>query len=406
MDSPDKPKIWETTKEPNLLRNVKSGRYYARFKISGKPKWINLDTNVWTVAVVRISDERGKIVRTRQTQDNVAAGVATMGELADILRERIKESASLTPGTKKRYAEQIDALEGTWTGFRNARPDRVTRGAVLAWRDRVRKVGTGFVPPGAKGRSKLIDGSSPAGINKMIDRIRHMIDVAVERGQLPANPLQGRGVKLRVTPRKAQLPDAAKLEDVFRKIESRGAGRPLYCAELCRGLAYTGLRLAEAVGDAETGAVGLVWGDIDFGRGIVHVNGTKSVAANREVPLIPAARALFEAIRDRRLTSLRENAGREDVQLDPKSNVFVVGEASKALARACSECGVGKLTHHDLRDAFATTCIEAGVDIPTVAAWCGHADGGALLMRTYTHHRRAHSLAQAARVKFGAAAAA
>ena len=59
-----------------------------------------------------------------------------------------------------------------------------------------------------------------------------------------------------------------------------------------------------------------------------------------------------------------------------------------------------RLTHHDLRDAFATLAIEAGVDIPTVAAWLGHADGGALLMKVYTHHRRAHSVAQAAKVKF------
>jgi integrase len=58
------------------------------------------------------------------------------------------------------------------------------------------------------------------------------------------------------------------------------------------------------------------------------------------------------------------------------------------------------LTHHDLRDAFATLSIEAGVDVPTVAAWLGHADGGALLMKTYAHHRRAHSLAQAAKVTF------
>jgi integrase len=67
---------------------------------------------------------------------------------------------------------------------------------------------------------------------------------------------------------------------------------------------------------------------------------------------------------------------------------------------ACRKLGVEALNHHDLRDAFATAAIEAGVDIPTVAAWLGHADGGALLMRVYAHHRRPHSLAQAAKVQF------
>ena len=58
-------------------------------------------------------------------------------------------------------------------------------------------------------------------------------------------------------------------------------------------------------------------------------------------------------------------------------------------------------THHDFRHFFVTTCIEAGVDIPTVAKWVGHRDGGALLMRTYTHVRDAHSARMAFKVKFG-----
>jgi len=39
---------------------------------------------------------------------------------------------------------------------------------------------------------------------------------------------------------------------------------------------------------------------------------------------------------------------------------------------------MARITHHDLRHLFATTCIEAGVDIPTVSRWLGHQDGGAL----------------------------
>jgi hypothetical protein len=69
--------------------------------------------------------------------------------------------------------------------------------------------------------------------------------------------------------------------------------------------------------------------------------------------------------------------------VDPKGKVLAVGEARKSLARACEELGVERLTHHDLRDAFATSAIEAGVDIPTVAAWLGHAYGGALLICVY-----------------------
>jgi integrase len=60
-----------------------------------------------------------------------------------------------------------------------------------------------------------------------------------------------------------------------------------------------------------------------------------------------------------------------------------------------------RITHHDFRHIFATTCIESGVDIPTVAGWLGHNDGGVLAMKTYGHLRPDHSQAAAQKVQFG-----
>jgi integrase len=58
------------------------------------------------------------------------------------------------------------------------------------------------------------------------------------------------------------------------------------------------------------------------------------------------------------------------------------------------------VTHHDFRHLFATTCIESGIDIPTVSRWLGHKDGGALAMKTYGHLRREHAMEQAKKVRF------
>jgi hypothetical protein len=41
-----------------------------------------------------------------------------------------------------------------------------------------------------------------------------------------------------------------------------------------------------------------------------------------------------------------------------------------------------------------------GVDIPTVAHWLGHSDGGALAMKVYGHLRREHSASMAQKVTF------
>lgn len=387
---------WETVGQ-NLLRNQESGRYYVRFKIASKrEKWISLRTDRRSVAEARLTAKRVELAGSRRAAERVEAGVSTMGELGRIYREQLESDPSIGEKTRRRYLQLCSALFKTWPELEGMKPERLTRGAVVAWRDRLRRDGTGFVAPGARGRGRS-DGSSPAGINKTIDVLRRIVELAVERGQMVASPLSGRGIKLPVKARKPRLPAADLVERVFQQIESRGEGRPRDCAELCRLLAYTGLRLGEAAGDSLNGSPGLRWRDVDFVRGVLRVNGTKTDSSCRDVPMIPAARALLERMRDRRLEALRELYG-SGATLDSEDRVLFVGEAQKALDRACREVGADRLTHHDLRDVFATLCLEKGVDVPTVARWLGHADGGSLLMKTYAHLRDAHSLEMAARV--------
>jgi hypothetical protein len=76
--------MWETTREPNLLRNRASGRYYGRFTISSKQKWLNLNTDIWTVAKLRLADGREMLECIRQTVANVSSAEAVVGELTTI----------------------------------------------------------------------------------------------------------------------------------------------------------------------------------------------------------------------------------------------------------------------------------------------------------------------------------
>ncbi|MGH7989335.1 MAG: tyrosine-type recombinase/integrase, partial [Limisphaerales bacterium] len=80
--------------------------------------------------------------------------------------------------------------------------------------------------------------------------------------------------------------------------------------------------------------------------------------------------------------------------------IIKIKSARRSLQRACKKLAVKQFSHHDFRHYFATTCIEEGVDIPTVSRWLGHADGGALAMQRYGHLRREHSLAMMQRVSF------
>jgi integrase len=88
------------------------------------------------------------------------------------------------------------------------------------------------------------------------------------------------------------------------------------------------------------------------------------------------------------------------VKPNRKGYLLKLTEYRKALASACAKAGVPRMGHHDLRHLFITRAIEAEIPVPTVARWCGHKDGGGLIMKTYAHLLDAHSKAMAERMKF------
>ena len=101
-------------------------------------------------------------------------------------------------------------------------------------------------------------------------------------------------------------------------------------------------------------------------------------------------------------SALRDLLTRLKNEKKPKACDFVsaIKDAKKSLASACRKLGLSHFTHHDLRHFFATTCIESGVDIPTISRWLGHKDGGALAMKVYGHLRQEHSFEMSKRVSF------
>jgi integrase len=171
-----------------------------------------------------------------------------------------------------------------------------------------------------------------------------------------------------------ELPSASQFRAIVTQVRKSRARWGEAAADFIEGLAYSGMRKEEAAM--------LKWSDVNLERGIVVIRGTKTETSSRTIPLIPAMRDLLSRV-DR-----------------DGSKIFKANSALTSLAKACDSVGIKKLTHHDLRHLFATTCIESGVDIPTVSRWLGHADGGALAMKTYGHLRPTHSSEAAAKVQF------
>lgn len=150
-------------------------------------------------------------------------------------------------------------------------------------------------------------------------------------------------------------------------------------ADLIEFLAYSGAR----IGEAHAGT----WKDVRFDTGEIWLHGKKSEASDRIIPMPKALRLFLERLK-------------EDTAPKLSDPIIKIKSAKRSLQRACKKLGLKRFSHHDFRHYFATTCIEEGVDIPTVSRWLGHSDGGALAMQRYGHLRREHSLAMMQRVSF------
>lgn len=387
---------WERTPVQNLLRNGASGRYYARWTISGKQKWVNLKTDLFTIAKIRLNEESGKIEALRQSAANVIAGAGTIGDLMAVYEERTKANPDLAPSSITSRLVALKKVSKTWPNIERLKPSQISAAAVMDWATRFKGQGTAFVPPGAK---TTITGNSATSVNRAIDTLRRILDIAVERGAIHTNPVavrpsEGR-LKKKVTRKDLILPSTADVARLFAAMENNGArgGWGLEAADFCRFMMTSGARVGEVKH--------VSWSCVDWDSKQLHIRGEKSETSNRLVPLNPELEALLRKIQERRKRAAIFTADGKPF-LAPQDPLFRIAECQKTIDKASETLGITRITHHDFRHLFATRCIECGVDIPTVSRWLGHADGGALAMKTYGHLRQEHSLAQAAKVSFGA----
>jgi len=304
-----------------------------------------------------------------------AAGL-NVGHFIGLYRERIWQEVALAPNSKSRRDTALKAVLTTWPGLEARDIRRVAAAECRAWAARALREGTGFIAPNVKTKRA---GMSASAFNKAVGALRAVFSLAQEHGLIEHNPAAGVS-NLPAKRKWLELPSPEQFQAITQSIASGRSRWSADCADMVRLLAYSGVRLREGTA--------LRWGDVNAAKNLLAVAGTKTDTSRRLIPLFPDLSALFAEIRLRR--------GEEPAS----APILRVGSCRGALAAACAAAGVPKLNHHGLRHLFATRCIESGVDIPTVSRWLGHADGGALAMKTYGHLRQEHSQAQAARVHF------
>ena len=371
-------KTWQKTRLQNLVRH-KSGHYYARAFTGGKEIWKSLRTVHFSVAQARLADflrdHRQRVASGKIA--NASSAKLSFGDALKMHQRDQSDNSDTKPGTLHYWNQVFAALLKSWPGLAKREIRRITTAECEEW---------------ARGFRKTV---SPTRWNNTLAGLRHIFDVAIRAGIIHRNPAAAADdantplKRRRPNKKLLDLPTRSQFYQLVKTIEHAGGGCSRHCADLVRGLAFTGIRKGEAA-EVELR-------DLDFEAGEIVVRGDPQTATKnwevRRVPMIADARSLFEKIR----------AERPDEPLTAK--VFKVREAQRAIDHACKKIGIPRITHHDFRHLFATTCIESGIDIPTVAKWIGHKDGGKLALDTYGHLRREHSIAQAQRVSFAPVAA-
>ena len=340
----------------NLYRHRSSRTYYALLKRADKQFRRSLKTQDRALALRRLAELRGKIGALSTSEDSRLPWAKIATKWLDTVRHTMKATSA------KRRQNCIDNMVPYFsdTPIRNLKPADCD-----AW---------------LQGRGKTISASSFA---HELGTMNLVFGFAIKRGLLLFNPASHVDRKpfekyeIQVPSRDQFKKLIAAMRDAEGTFGSQGKGSG--AADFVELLAYSGCRQAEASA--------LRWGAANLGEGILTINGTKSESSERTIPMTVALRELLDRLK-------------ADRQPQPSDLISLIKDAKKSLATTCRKLGFPHFTHHDFRHFFATTCIEAGVDIPTVSRWLGHKDGGALAMRVYGHLRVQHSMEMAKKVNF------
>ena len=198
------------------------------------------------------------------------------------------------------------------------------------------------------------EGAAQGTLHKEVGCLRGLLKLACRHG-LAGDPATIMPISFGpgYVPRTTFIADVDQLDALCAHLES---GRAAHV----RFMVATGARWIESVRATRA--------DVDLVTGLVHLHGTKTDGAQREVPIT----SIMRHVLDRALTE----APGEQVLFRPWSNV------RRDIHQACDKLKIARLSPNDLRRTFGQWHRASGVSPATIGAAMGHADGR-MVDRTY-----------------------
>ncbi len=259
-------------------------------------------------------------------------GSMSFSEFAKLYLERV------TAGQKSARTERNRVKY--WIGHFAKRPlGQITRTEILDWQ-----------------RSKQ-QAAAPATVNRVLCRLRHMLNRAVEWDHLDKSPMVGLKFLRENNARQRYL----SLEECSRLIE--GCIAPHLQAIVILAL-HTGMRQGEILK--------LQYGDLDFATGFILVRDSKN-GEPRHIPMDRTVAMLLKAWNP---------LGRSEF-LFPSYLGGHLTEIRKGFQCACERAGLSNLHFHDLRHTFASQWMMNGGDLYALKDILGHKS--ILMTQRYAH---------------------
>lgn len=214
-------------------------------------------------------------------------------------------------------------------------------------------------------KSKLGRFVTPSTINRELAVLRHLLRLAEEWGYVEKVP------RIRMAPEpegRLRFLAEDELVRLLAACEAK-ASKSRVLLPVVTVAVNTGMRRGEVLG--------LAWERVDFARGVLRLEQTKS-GRRREIPMNQAVDQALSGLAGPKLEGL----------------VFRKGDGSKwgsirtAFERACRDAKIEDFRFHDLRHTFASHFMMSTGDLPALQKILGHATL-AMTMR-YAHLAQGH----------------
>jgi len=175
----------------------------------------------------------------------------TFGEALKIHQQNHADDVTIKSATRHYWSQIFVALLKSWPGLADREIRRVTKTDCNEWARAFRKV------------------ASPTRYNNTLAGLRHVLEVAKDAGIIYRNPAE-RLERAAVRAKQLALPSGDQFLQLVDAVQHAGAWCSRDCADLVRGLAFTGCRKNEA------GQI--AWRDLEFDAGELVVRGDPETA--------------------------------------------------------------------------------------------------------------------------------